>query len=368
MSLGRSILRFLGSLLRLAVFALVVGLVVAVVLPGGPLDLDALDRPSDAPEWGDTPDDPDGGSDGATTPRERPRGESPWGKEVLTVAVRNRADPSRNVTGAVAEALAYWERNVGYADYPVEFELRPDAAAADVVVWYNESIECANHADAIGCAPLVEAGTRVDPPVDVQVRYDPTDNRRQVRNTAIHELGHVLGITHCEEPHWVMSSACREPIPDAPNADQRDLAWRDDTISVYVDYGNVSGRELEASRVQVGHAMAYFEDGRAEDFPGNVSFVRAEDRFAADLTIAFQDDLACRQGAVVCDRHRGRDFDGDGRIEYHTGGTIYVGADSDVDARGWYVGWGLSRLLAPGHVPPVFEDASYRERRSDWWE
>ena len=367
MSLGRAVLRVVGSLLRLAVFALVVGLVVSAVLPGGPLDIDALDGTSEPPEWGDGPN-PTADGDAGATPSGRPQGESPWGEETLTVAVRNRADPSRNVTAAVAEALAYWNRNVGYADYPAEFVLRPDAEDPDVVVWYNETIECANHADAIGCAPLLDGGGNVDRPVDVQIRYHPEHNRRQVRNTAIHEFGHVLGLTHCEEPYWVMASACREPVPDAPNADQRELAWRDETISVYVDDRNVSESDLDETRAQVGHALAYFEDGRAEGFPANVSFVRVDDRFAADVTIAFQDDLVCRDGAVVCDRHRGRDFDGDGHVEYHTGGTIYVGTDSDVDARGWYVGWGLSRLLAPGHVPPTFEEASYRERRSEWWE
>ena len=368
MSPGRTLLRFLGSLLRLAVFALVVGLIVSAALPGGPLDFGALDDRQRDPGGVETASPPSGEPVATSTPPDRPRGESPWGREVLTVTVRNRADPSRNITPAVAGALEYWERNVGYGDYAAAFELRPDAEDADLVVWYNASIDCANHADAIGCAPLLDGQGRVEGPVHVQIRYDPADNRRQVRNTAIHELGHVLGISHCEEPYWVMASACREPIPDAPNADRRPLAWRDDAIAVYVDYDAVPSNQREGTRTQVDHALEYFESGRAENFPANVSFVRVDDPFAADLTVSFEGEAECSSDAVVCDRHFGRDFDGDGSIEYHTAGTIYVRADSDVDARGWYVGWGLSRLLAPGHVPPVFEEASYRERRSEWWE
>ena len=360
--------RAVGAFLRFAVFALLVGVVLSVVLPGGPLDLEVPGGGPDRPDDGAVAPSGDAGGTATATPPPRPLGESPWEEAVLTVAVRNRADPSRNVTGPVAEALDYWADNAGYADYPAEFHLRSDAADPDVVVWYNDSIDCEDHGDAIGCAPLLEVGTRVDAPVHVQIRYDQAHNRRQVRNTAIHEFGHVLGVTHCEEPHWVMSSACPEPIPDAPNANERHLAWRDGTIAVYVDESNVSGNDHSGTRDQVGHALAYFASGDAEGFPANVTFVRVEDRYEADVTVAFRSGLTCGDDAVVCTEHRGRDFDGDGQLEYHTGGTVLIDADSDVDARGWYAGWALAKILSPGHVPTVFEDASYRDRRSEWWE
>lgn len=359
--------RAVGAFLRLAAFALLVGLVVAVALAGGPPDLGMLDDRSRDPGGGGTSGGPGDGTTTATAP-DRASGPSPWGEEVLTVAVDNRADPSRNVTGAVADALDYWAANGEYGDYPAEFRLRPDATDPDVVVRYAESIDCEDHDDAIGCAPLLSGDGRVDRPVTVQVRHDPAHNRRQVRNTAVHELGHVLGITHCEEPHWVMASACREPIPDAPDADERDLAWRGSTIAVYLDLANVSADERDATRDQVDHALDYFASGDAEGFPADVTFVRTDDRFEADVAVAFAGSLPCQGDAVVCTRHRGRDFDGDGRLEYHTGGTVLIDADADVDARGWYAGWALAKLLAPGQVPPVFEDASYRERRSEWWE
>jgi len=287
---------------------------------------------------------------------------------VLVVAVRNQADPSRNVTGAVADALDYWNRNVGYGDYPAQFRLVPDAANPDVVVWYNDSIECPHHDDAIGCAPLLDGPSQVDPPVNVQLRYDPADNHRQVRNTAIHEIGHVLGITHCEQPYWVMSSTCPGPIPNAPDASERDLAWREHTISVYVDYTNVSPSERARTRAQVGHAIGYFGNASPEEFPANVTLVRANDRFSADLTVVFSAEPGCQnEQQAVCYEQRGRDFDGDGRIEYFTNGVVRVQPNVDVSARGWYVGAALAHELAPGHVPSVFVDASYRERHGEWW-
>lgn len=359
--------RAVGAFLLLAAVALLVGLVVAVALPGGPLDLGIVDDRSHEPGGVETSSGPGDETTTGTAPDGSP-GPGPWAEEVLTVAVRNRADPSRNVTGAVADALDYWATNGGFGDYRAEFRLRPDATDPDVVVTYAESIDCEDHDDAIGCAPLLEGDRRVDRPVAVQIRYDPAHNRRQVRNTAIHEFGHVLGVTHCEEPYWVMASACPEPVSDAPDVDERDLAWRESTVSVYVDLGNVSATDRDATRDQVDHALDYFASGDAEGFPADVTFVPVDDRFEADVVIAFAGSSPCRGDAVVCTSHRGRDFDSDGRLEYHTGGTVLIDADADVDARGWYAGWALANLLAPGHVPPVFEDPSYRERRSEWWE
>lgn len=363
------LLGLVSSLLRLVLFALVVGVVVAAMFPGGPLDAGGLDGPPSDSAIAGTVTQSEGGVVTATdTPSERPRGRSPWGKEVLVVAVRNQADPSRNVTGAVADALEYWEANVGYGAYAAEFRLRPDATNPDVVVWYNDTIECTAHRVAIGCAPLLDASSEIDPPVDVQLQYDPDDNRRQVRNTAIHEFGHLLGITHCQEPYWVMASSCAEPVPAAADAEGRDLAWRDGTVTVYVDDANVSEAELEETRSQIGLALAYFEEANPEEFPAEVTVVPVEDRFAADVSVEFLDRSACSDDAVVCYSREGRDFDNDGRMEYYTAGTVRVSPDTDVEARGWYVGWALAHQLSPGNIPPVFEDASHRERRSRWWE
>ncbi len=70
----------------------------------------------------------------------------------------------------------------------------------------------------------------------------------------------------------------------------------------------------------------------------------------------------------MCISGNGRDIDNDGELEYHTKGEITI-EQIDVEARGWYVGWGLARLLTPDGVPTVLEDgASYETRRSTWWE
>lgn len=358
--------RLLRALFSLAVLVALAGLVAWAVLPGGPLAGEVVEQPRAS-----TGDPTEGGDPGAvgdtSTPPPAPEGTGPWDEAVVTVDVRNPAAPGRNVTPAVVEAVDYWEANAGYGDYVVDFRVVPGAAEPDVVVRYNATIDCPAHDDAIGCAPLLESDSRIERPIEVQIRYDPADNHRQVRNTAIHEFGHVLGLTHCEEPYWVMASSCEEPIPDAPDADERDLAWRDRTITVHVDERNVPRGERDETREQVGHALAYLSNRSDGAFP-NVTLRRVDERYAADVVVTFPTTDGCRDGAVTCYSTRGRDFDGDGHMEYYTSGTVRIDPGSDVEARGWYVGWALSNLLSPPNVPDVFVDASYRERRSRWWE
>jgi len=165
-----------------------------------------------------------------------------------------------------------------------------------------------------------------------------------------------------------MASSCNGPLPDAPDVEDRALAWRETTIAVYVDDSNVTGEELDETRAQVDNALAYFENGGDGTFPEEVTFVRVDEPFAADVSVVFLTESACPEGTVTCTNRWGRDYDGDGAFEYHTAGTILVEPGTDVEARGWYVGWGLANLLAPGDVPDVFEEASHRERRSEWWE
>ena len=356
----------LRGLLALLVVGAVVGLVAEVALPGGPLAL--LESALEPATVGDGVAEAELTPTVTTTapPRTASRGASPWDGPVLVVAIENEVAPERNLTGPVADALAYWNENGGYAAYDATFRLEPDAANPDIVVAYRADVDCPAHADAIGCAPLLSADSRLDRPVTVQVGHDPADNRRQVRNTAIHELGHVLGIGHCEPPVWVMAADCAGSVDPVPAATERPLAWRDATLAVHVDLTTVSADERSETEEQVGHALRYLEGG--ETIPANVTLRRVDDPFEADLVVAFAAEASCRDGAVVCYTHRGRDVDGDGRMDYYTAGTVTIEPGTDVEARGWYVGWAMAHQLSPGAVPAVFEDASYRERRSRWWE
>ncbi|QIQ77624.1 hypothetical protein GL213_14515 [Halogeometricum borinquense] len=293
--------------------------------------------------------------------------QNPWNKETVVVGIRNQAAPSRNLTGAVAESLNYWEDHPEYGVYSVDFVLRPDAENPDIIVWYNNTINCPQGAS--GCAHRLNRTTSARPPENVQILYNKSNNYRTVKNTIIHEFGHILGITHCEKPHWVMSywsgsHGCKNPTFDAPSVENQSLAWRSTNLSVYVDYSNVSKNSLTETKSQVNHAVTYFEEWKAKEVPSDVSFTRVQDPWKADIVITFAQDRCEGEYTVCGDGGTARDFDNDGEFEYLTQATITIESETDVDARGWYVGWGLAHNLAPGNIPPVFEDPSYEEQRS----
>lgn len=299
------------------------------------------------------------------TPTTTPAPENPWRQETITVAVRNQVAPHRNFTAAVASALTYWQsRDDDYGAYTVEFRLEPDASKPDIVVWYNHTINCGDSFVA-GCAPLLNASYPADPPENVQIKYNESRNFRQTRNIITHEFGHVLGIQHCEQPRWVMghSHYCTDGEVIAPDVEEQEFAWRDQSLTYHISYQNVSA--VEQTQAQVQHAVSFFENGAQETVPADLSLTRVSSEWQADIVIRFVDSCPDSDGGA-CPSTWGSDYDSDGTFEYHTKTVVRV-SESDVDARGWFVGWALANSFTPDSLPPAFVDATYEERRSDWW-
>jgi hypothetical protein len=88
------------------------------------------------------------------------------------------------------------------------------------------------------------------------------------------------------------------------------------------------------------------------------------------VTVRFSDTAACGSGAGSCIATRGTDPDGDGAIERYTHARITL-VNLDTDAVGWHVGYWFAAALGAAdddEKPPPFRDASYRDRRSEWWQ
>lgn len=289
--------------------------------------------------------------------------ENPWDRETIVVAVRNTADSSRNFTAAVEAALNYWENNPNYGEYHAQFSLEPNTESPDIIVWYNHSVNCED-SSAAGCAPLLTSSSAPRSPESVQIKFNQTRNFRQTRNIVIHEFGHVLGLGHCTEPYWVMSHRryCAGGDLSLRDVGDKEYAWRDHSLTYFVDYSGVS--DETRTREQVHHAIGYFEEGGSGTVPDNITFTRVDSKWEADVTINFGD---CEQNYSACPQTWGSDPDGDGVNEYHTKTAITID-EADVRARGWYVGWSLANSLTPDQLPGVFIDATYEEQRSNWWE
>jgi hypothetical protein len=305
----------------------------------------------------------------APTDRETPSSpataESPWGTDPVIVAVES--GDSRNVTPLVGAAAAYWNANASrYAGYPVELRVVPDAEDPDVVVRFVDAIpDCGTGedvVDAAGCAPLVTTAPPRTAPVEV-VRGLSDDSTVLVLK---HEFGHLLGLTHADQPADVMQA--RTVLYTEPQVDAVDRAfpWRDATFSVWVDVANAS--DPAGARSQVDRALAYYEAG-APGMPSNVTFRAAPTERDAEIVVRYAATAPCGSGPGSCWVTRGPDPDGDGRIERYDTLQIYV-LGVETDAVGWHVGYWLAQGLGAeddAEKPPPFRDADYRDRRSEWW-
>jgi hypothetical protein len=290
---------------------------------------------------------------------------NPWGDDPVVVAVRNEGEPGRSFEPMVREATTFWAENgPAFLGFPVRYAVRPDAPDPDLVVVFAETVpDCGGMADAVGCAPLFTDSRAIDRPARAWVKTGLSDESTVL--VTKHELGHTLGLVHDDEPQSVMQAQSVIHTEPQPNATERPFPWDDGEFTVRVDTTNAS--DPEGAERQVEHALSYYERGPT-GVPSNLSFERTGDPDAA-VQIRFGSTSACRSGGS-CVNTAGTDPDGDGAIETYTRVEITL-VGLDTDAVGWHVGYWLAHAFgaeADAEKPPPFRDASYRERRSAWWE
>jgi hypothetical protein len=301
-----------------------------------------------------------GDGDGATA---RPT-ESPWGTDPVVVAVEG--PPGRDVTPLVRRGAAFWEANsTRYVGYSVDYEVRPDAENPDVVVRFVDEITgCERTKHTAGCAPLITSANQINRPVTVEIKTGLSDD--STAQVVAHELGHTLGLGHDDDPQGVMRTGVTLTTLPQPNATDRAFPWNDSEFTVYVDVDEAPNPG--AARAQVRTALSYYERG-APGMPDNLTFELVGDP-DADIVVHYASQSACTVGSGSCGSSRGPDPDGDGASERYAQFTITV-VDIDSEAVGWHTGYWLAVAFgaeADADKPPAFRDASYQERRSEWWE
>jgi hypothetical protein len=310
-----------------------------------------------------------GGGEGGDGPTWTGDADNPYQQRELVVAVAAPTNGSRAFAPLVREALSYWEASSErYAGYPIEYRLAPDAADPDVRVRFVDAVgECGTEDGAAGCAPVITEPGQFDPPVTVRVRGGFSDE--STVGVLKHEFGHTLGLAHGDPPDDVMRPVSTLTTLPRTNATAKALPWDDSTLSVHVDLSAVPAGEREAARRQVDAALGYFADGAGGTVPENVSFVRTDDRAAADVTVRATDDSPCSTSSGSCGYLRGSDPDGDGARETYTRLEITV-TDLDTAAVAWHVGRWLGTgfgVEGDDYPEPLRESTSYAERRSEWW-
>jgi hypothetical protein len=302
-----------------------------------------------------------------------PPPDNPWRAENVTVVLDRQGHAEIDYESTLRSTLAYWNDNMQFANYSVTFVYADstDRTNADVVVEIRDSVAACGYEEnvnIIGCAPRVRSPLDVDRPVVVGIEAGYTE--RSTRSTMIHEFGHVLGLGHDVPPRAYMEAQDVAIELEQPDATERAYPWETSNFSVYAATDQLPPGDRTEASDQVGHAVDYYNRiaGDHSGVPDNVTLRRVDSRADANVVVLFPDQLPTGRDDGSVAASYGFDPDGDGALEYYTETNISI-SGVDTDTIGWHTGYWFGRQLgmAEAELPAPFRDATYANRKSDWW-
>lgn len=141
----------------------------------------------------------------------------PFDGTTQRVAVEDASTSDLDLRANAEESLAFWEENSQtFAGFEVDFRLVEDEP--DLLIRYAddpagcEDVEGFDSSRVLGCAPQLGPNSQVPRPVVARV-VAAGRPYGSVRVTTQHEIGHVLGLGHEDEPRAVMSNRPEDRIP-----------------------------------------------------------------------------------------------------------------------------------------------------------
>lgn len=283
---------------------------------------------------------------------------NPWNDRVLNVSVQNNISETHNLTLVTLSAIEYWNKNQNLTAYNAQLRYVSQSKQADIIVRYQHEVDCGF--DAVGCAFIITNDTDVQHPEMVDIQYEKEDNYRLLRDTTVHEFGHIFGLDHDDKPHYVMDHEYYNTNDTgyAIDAENRTFPWTTRTLYYHIDE---SFNQSQVSQIEYG--LDYYRQGADGAVPDDLRLVRTDNKWRADIEIhnGPYDDYYAYTPWV-----RYGDYDSDGKDElyYKINVTLHK---PPVKTTGYNVASALTSVFTPNDTPPALQDNPYISDRVDWY-
>lgn len=141
----------------------------------------------------------------------------PFANSTVTVRIDNNSETDHDIEANAREALEFWEVNSQqYVEFEIEFDVVTESNPDMLIVYADDPSGCENvpefSAQVLGCAPLLRPDSRFERPATARV-VAAARPFGKVRITTKHEIGHILGLGHEDEPRSIMSNRPEDRIP-----------------------------------------------------------------------------------------------------------------------------------------------------------
>ena len=210
-----------------------------------------------------------------------------------TVRIVSESDSDHDLVRNARESLEYWEaHSMEYVDFPVEFAVVDDENPDISIEYVDEPSRCEtveNYSERVlGCAPVIRPGQRFRGTATAIVVAGARPFGK-IKITTKHEIGHILGLGHDDDPQDIMSN---RPELRIPMYELRIAIW--ETVLAAHERTRIGSQFF-------GHGVDTWNEQNYEAAEG--AFEEATDTFAGGRA-----DL---DGA----RDRAEEFAGDPRVE-----------------------------------------------------